>query len=180
MKPKQNSVCKGRCHIIIIIIICFVPPFLYGCSLVPYEQPPSGLQIEDLLGTWEVQYSEKAWEKLVLQENEFSQEFQDQYNGGHHFKQSGKKWEIKEFPDGRTQVLLDNGKYFLLGYSLSDKLPIYNPFTGEFLRPSTQLRLEIRTDSSGELILHHLYIDADAGFPLFGREHQFFRRADSH
>ena len=166
------------CRRLLTVKFGFILVLLLCSCTAPYPKPPKDLMKDDLLGIWEAHYSLRAVDQLVLRRDDFSQKYQDKDEAGYNFEQSGNEWTMKHFPDGRVQIWLERGKYFRLGYNLSKKLPIYNPFTEEFEDVATQLILEVRTDSAGNLILHHLFLDADQGFALIGGERQYFRKVD--
>jgi hypothetical protein len=39
-----------------------------------------------------------------------------------------------------------------------------------------ELILNVRMDGSGKLVLYHMRTSADGGFPILGKEQEFFRR----
>ena len=63
---------------------------------------------------------------------------------------------------------------------IANKIPIkaYDWIGDNWVDVSGQLALNIRMDSSGEIILLHLWKSSDRGFPIVGGESEIFRKTD--
>ena len=59
-----------------------------------------------------------------------------------------------------------------------DKSPFYfyDPIARETVYMIGELVLNIRSDSSGEIIMQHMWTSSDRGFPLIGAQSEIFKK----
>jgi hypothetical protein len=58
-------------------------------------------------------------------------------------------------------------------------MPFFDPFAEELVLMVGELILHVRTDSSGELLLHHVWTHHEGGFVISGCSREQFRRVDA-
>jgi len=194
---KKYVVCFG---VIIVLIGC---SSIRLAQEAPFDNPPSSLTEIDLIGSWVTEYLGWGTDKIVLGSNgKYKQTFIDPSyeNGEYIFESQWNDWWIEVLPDGRQHLHLENGKYFLAGVAFSEKIthgivlpcrendssceenprtitwPLYDWIGKEYIETPSELILNIRVDSSGELILLHLWTSSDRGWAIFGGEIEIFRR----
>ena len=202
-KIQNKSIPKIVIKHIVCFGLIFV---LNSCSSIqlaqeaPFDNPPSSLAEIDLIGSWVTKYG--GWaertDKIVLGSGgKYKQTYIE--NGEYIFESQWNDWWIEVLPDGRQHLHLENGKYFLGGVAFSEKMegmvlpckendsaceenpititwPLYDWIGNEFIEYSSELILNIRVDSSNELILLHLWTSTDRGWAIFGGEVEIFRR----
>lgn len=156
---------------------------LAACSGAPFINPPQTLQSADLVGVWKVRYgswgSEWGSEELTLNADG---SFEQTYRGlgvpeAARTTKSRQSWWLEPLEGGFVRLHLPGLEYNVSGYARYAYLQFrYDPFVHESVEVNHELILQVRQDSSGELLLHHLVRSADEGFPLFDGESLIYRR----
>ena len=154
----------------------------------PYSNPSATFQDSDLVGVWEVHYMEWGSDKLILKtDGTFKQVYQDSTVEGYVYETPWNEWSVEYFPDGRARLHLEGARYYLAGIRIAEldgisspnsesPFSFYDPVTEEFLTMVGELVLNVRKDSSGELVLLHMWTDFDRGFAAIGGEAEEFHR----
>lgn len=173
---------------------------------VPFFNPPLSLDESLLVGTWKTEYMEWGSDMLEIKsDGTFRQTYKDNNldDGNYIFESAWNGWWIEQFADGSAYLHLEGAKYFLQGVSFAEKLGGYSipcedindtlcegemvpvPFRAydwineKFVDMNKELILNIRVDSSNNIILLHLWSSSDRGFPLIGGEAEIFRNESS-
>ncbi len=150
---------------------------LVGCE-APYANPPESLQAADLVGTWFAQYGGAGREVVVLaQDGTFQQTYEGIADGERNSSSNG-QWRLQRLDNGYVRLELSGGRYYAMGTGYGDFTAFYDPFLQQSLFSDHAIYLHVRRDSSGKLLLHHLFDSVDAGFPIFGANRLIFRRLD--
>lgn len=199
----------GRCRRLTVAISILVLLTAAACGAgwlmlaaqdVPYANPPESLQDSDLVGTWETRYGRSVDRLILRADGTFKQVYQDNTVEGYVYETPWNEWWLERFPDGRVWVHLQGARYYLAGIRIAeleglpepaptdqpelwgkDRFPLsfYDPFGKEFLEMVGELILSVRSDDSGEIILHHMWGSADRGFAIIGGEMEVFRRIET-
>lgn len=181
-------------------------PVKRGLSLAseaPFFNPPDSFRESLLVGTWYTSYMEWGEETLIIRpDGTFRQIYHNHANNGDFsFETPWNRWWVERLPDGRMYLHLMGAKYFLQGPSFADKLSngylipcpqeraracdddkvqipfyAYDWIGGEYIPMAGELILNIRVDSSGRIILVHMWSSSDGGFPIIGGESEIFRK----
>lgn len=170
-----------------------------GCEVRgggPFSNPPASFQETDLVGTWEAHYG-RSVDRLILRgDRTFKQIYRDNYEKDYVYETPWNKWWVERFPNGRARLHLQGARNYRVGILLAERdglhhpcpkeypdchwasepYDYYDPFAREFVDMVNKLVLNVRSDSSGELLLLHLWRGGDEGFPIFGGEVMVFRR----
>ena len=177
------------------------PPTDPLCTQAPYSPPPSDFKEEKLVGSWETRYGRRT-DKLVLRDDgTFKQIYRDPTQGDYAYETPWNEWWLERFADGRIRLHLHGARYYvdgtrvgeLDGYAYEvgghetvpeDKprsvpWPFYDPFIHQHLEMVGQLVLNVRLDSHGELLLHHMSYSSDGGFAMSGCQQDQFRRIET-
>jgi hypothetical protein len=160
---------KFSLPILLILMLC-----LTSCE-APYQNPPQSLKEKDLVGEWEVRYGSSGVDRLILYEDGT---FKQVYSGSKGAYESQRNhWWLERPSDGFLRVHLEGAHYYAPG-SNDEISPsyLYDPFLQSSVELNNELILHVRLDSSEMLLLHHLLLDPDAGFPLIGSDALIFRR----
>ena len=175
------------------------------CLEAPYSPPPPTFQDSDLVGTWETRYA--GWpagdlDRLTLREDgTFWQVYENYQLKGYVYESQWAEWRVERFPDGRVRVHLEGGRYYASGITIAEldglgfpcptsqpgctgeprlpPHPFYDPFAREYLYMESELVLNVRVDSAGELLLHHMWYHSDGGFAVSGCQADHFRRVET-
>lgn len=171
-----------------------------SCREAPYSNPPSTFQNSDLANTWEVRYGERGIDRLILkQDGTFKQIYQDYTEEDYVYETSWNEWWVERSSNGKVLVHLQGARYYLAGiriaeldgmgnpcpeespdcYSGHNPRSFYDPIADDTIHMVKELVLNVRSDSSGDLLLHHMWISSDRGFALIGGEREEFRRVDT-
>ncbi len=172
-----------------VLLVFLVMLTLMACG-VSYSNPPEAFHDLDLVGTWEVHYWKGDVDRLIIRaDGLFKQTYQDGTVEGYVYETPWNKWWLERFDDGRVLLHLEGARYYLAGIRVAEEdgmLPgsnwprfFYDPFADESIDMVRKLVLNVQTDSSGELILHHMWISSDRGFALIGGEKEVFRRVET-
>lgn len=87
------------------------------------------------------------------------------------------RWSIEPLAGGFYRLHLPGLRYNVYGLNgQKERVMYYDPFVNKAVKMENELILHVRQDASGQLILHHLFLGADEGFPIFGAESLIFRR----
>jgi len=168
------------------------------CLQEPYDAPPLGFDEADLVGTWEVQYTERSIDTLVLRaDGTFKQVYQNRAED-YTFETPWNEWWVETMGDGAIRLHLQGGRYYPDGILIAEldgvglpcpeseadcweglDLPaygFYDPVQNDTVFMVAELALNARCDSSGELLLLHMCPAPDECFVVFGCEAGQFRR----
>jgi hypothetical protein len=172
------------------------------CLEAPYSPPPPTFHDSDLVGTWETRYA--GWpvgdlDRLTLREDgTFRQVYENYILKDYIYETQWEEWWVEHLPDGEVRVHLEGARYYASGITIAEldglglpcptsqpgctgepRLPphsFYDPFAREYLYMEGELVLNVRVDSAGELLLHHMWWHSDRGFASAGCEAVHFRR----
>lgn len=160
----------------------------------PYSNPPATFQDSDLVGTWETRYGGAVDRLIIRADGTFKQIYRE---GTYVYETPWNRWWTERLPNGRVRVHLEGARFYIIeGIESAEQEGMYppyppaglrrrprafkDPFGGELLEMVGELTLNVRRLSSGELILHHMWIPGDgAAFAIIGGEREMFRRVDS-
>ncbi len=146
---------------------------LAGCQ-APFPAPSIDIQMDSLEGVWETRYSEEQTDRLILRsDGVYKQVFQ---SGERVLETEWNPWELEHLPSGNVRAVFEQGRFNASQAGLPINMEFYDPFEGEIVRMRNKLVLQVRTDSAGNLILHHLFTDPDNGFLLVGGQRRYFQR----
>lgn len=183
------------CSLIILSISVMCTPFRFLER--PFHNPPATLQVSDLSGIWEAHYNSGGVDRLVITpESTFQQSYSQL---GYSFKTEWSKLRMERFPDGRVRLHLEGARYYLEGIEFAElngrRYPcpaedldkclgrlemgpfhFYDPIVRDFVEMLGKLVLNVRSDSSGQLILMHMWTSSDDGFPIIGEDETEFHR----
>lgn len=167
------------------------------CLEAPYWNPPPAFREGDLVGTWEARYGQSIDRLIFNVDGRFRQIYEDRYMQDYVYESSWNDWWAERFPDGRVRVHLQGARYYVAGITTGEQdgmhfgeaelwgrsgplpYPFYDPYADETVDMVGELILNVRIDSSGELLLHHMSIETDLGFPIIGCEQDMFRRVET-
>lgn len=172
-----------------VLLVFLVTLMLMACG-VSYSNPPEAFHDLDLVGTWEAHYEKGDVDQLIIRaDGSFKQTYQDGTVEDYVYETTWNEWWLERFDDGRVLLHLEGARYYLAGISVAEEdgmLPgsnwpsfFYDPFADESIDMVRKLILNVQTDSSGELILHHMWTGSDRGFALIGGEKEVFRRVET-
>ena len=175
------------------------------CLEAPYSSPPPTFEDSDLIGTWETRYA--GWpagdlDRLSLREDgTFQQTYEDYQLKGYLYETEWEEWWVERFPDGRVRLHLPEARYYAAGMTIAEldglglpcpaSLPgctgeptlpphsFYDPFAREYLYMEGELVLNVRVDSAGELLLHHMWWHSDRGFASADCQGEQFRAVET-
>lgn len=168
------------------------------CLEAPYLPPPAGFQDSDLAGTWQTQYGRSVDTLTLSADGTFKQVYQDPTAGDYVYESPSKEWTVERFPDGRVWLHLPGARYYLGGIKMAERdglqaapypgfwgtsgpppSSFYDPIADEHLEMVAKIVLNVRIDSSGELVLMHMWSHHDRGFPMAGCQSEQFRRVET-
>ncbi|NIN63247.1 MAG: hypothetical protein GTO63_00730 [Anaerolineae bacterium] len=174
-------------------------PFSH-CLQAPYSDPPSSLQPADLAGTWQTSYERGVVDKLMLRaDGTFKQLYETRVAHiirDYAYETGWNEWEMERFADGRVRIRLRGARYYLGGIRMAEldgkhfggaqlwgeggapSYGFYDPIADETVHMVGELVLNVRVDSSGEFLLHHMWTSHDRGFAMSGCERSQFRRVE--
>lgn len=171
------------------------------CLEAPYSLPPSSLQESDLVGIWEARYREGVDTLTIRDDDTFKQVYRDRYEPDYLYETPWNEWWLERFGDGRVRVHLQGARYYPRGIQTAEldglkapcptslpgcigqpsSLPyrFVDPFTRDGVDMVQELVLNVRIDSAGELLLHHMFYHGDEGFVISGCGSYHFRRVEA-
>ncbi|HUW95932.1 MAG TPA: hypothetical protein VMW58_09090 [Anaerolineae bacterium] len=157
------------------------------------------------MGTWETRYA--GWpagdlDRLILRgDGAFRQVYENYILKDYVYQTQWEEWWLERFPDGRVRVHLEGARYYASGITIAEleglgipcptsqpgctgepRLPphsFYDPFAREYLYMEGELVLNVRVDSTGEFLLHHMWYHSDGGFAIADCEGEQFRRVQA-
>jgi hypothetical protein len=180
MRPTSSVIITTYCFVVLSISVgCLCSRALFSprCVLeAPYDNPPENLEESDLVGTWEARYMEWGVDRLVLRsDGTFKQVFRKTYCHDCISETEWNEWRVERFPDGRVRLHLEGARYYpqptVAGY--------WDPVADELVQPMLELVVNVRVDSAGNLLLLHMWPEADHGFAILGCEGDQFNRVDT-
>jgi hypothetical protein len=169
----------------------------------PFNIPPYPFDVNSLVGTWSTKYMGWGDETLIIQsDGKYKQIYLDNNinDGRYVFETPWNAWRVEQQSDRRIHLYLDGAKYFLEGVDAVDKtrgslipcpdadnpscingvivvpFPAYDWIGDELVEMIDSLVLNVRMDSSGDIILVHLWLSSDRGFPILGGESEIYRK----
>jgi hypothetical protein len=163
-------------------------------SEAPFDNPPNSFKVDQLVGSWMTKYSNSRTETLIIQPGgKFTQIYEE---GGNIIQTNQNYWWIEPLDDGRIYLHLEGARYYADGAfdtkinhapcptgdiyceEMATKFPIegYDWIGKDWVDMANQLILNIRMDSSGDILLLHLWKSSDRGFPIIGGEAEIFRK----
>lgn len=170
------------------------------CLEAPYSNPPSSLQAADLAGTWQTSY-DRGVDKLMLRaDGTFKQLYERRVAHiirDYAYETPWNEWEIERFSNGTVRIRLRGARYYLGGIRTAEldgmqfggpqfwgeggppPYGFYDPIAHETVHMVGELMLNVRADSSDELLLHHMWLSSDRGFVAMGCEEEQFRRVET-
>lgn len=155
------------------------------CLEAPYSAPPAQLDALDLVGTWRTNYALSVDTLVLRRDGTFKQIYEDRLHPRHRYETPWNQWNVHRFPDGRVRATLEGARYYAAGTRVAEdggrfggEMRFYDPIAHEFLDTERELVLNVRVDSSGELLLLHMWSTGDDGYPVFLCGWTFFRRVD--
>jgi hypothetical protein len=194
------------CGLVLWVLACACPPGIARyypfadqiCLEAPYSVPPSSFEESDLVGTWQARYEPGLDTLYIRDDGTFRQVYENHYARDYIFETPWSEWWLQRFGDGRVRIHLEGARYYLGGIAEGEldgfwpgfptctpgtiaerstlPYPFVDPFTRERVQMPRELVLEVRVDSSGDILLHHMWDDPDAGFALSGCWREHFRR----
>lgn len=196
---------RGRSLVVFLIVIALTSlgctclsliPLPDGdamCREAPYSPPPETFQEAHLVGTWETSYWRDSLDSLTFREDgTFKQVFSYPSRGNYRYETPWNDWSLEVLPDGAVQVHLDGARYYPDGIKTAERdgrqswgdpdpspMPFFDPFVEELVFMLGELVLHVRVDSSGRLLLHHLWTHHEGGFVVSGCERGQFRRVET-
>ena len=168
-----------------------MPPADPMCLEFPYSPPPPSLQGSDLAGTWETQYGRSVDRLTMRSDGTFQQVYQDGNVPDYSYETPWSPWWIEHLEDGQVHLHLQGARYYLGGRRIAERdglesygqpdpppMPFFDPIAEELVFMVGELVLNVRVDSSGELLLLHLWTNHDRGFGVSDCQSDLFRRMD--
>jgi hypothetical protein len=174
------------------------PPADPLCAEAPFSPPHSDFGEQDLVGTWQTQYGRRIDTLTLRSDGTFKQVYSDPTKGDYQYETAWNRWWLEHFADGRVRLHLEGARYYVAGTRIGEldghtwgegdkdstdstheggalPWPFYDPFSLDHLEMVGELILNVRMDSTGELLLHHMSHGADGGFAMSGCEQDHFR-----
>jgi hypothetical protein len=206
MRRIRDIVAVGLIVVVLLGVVgCSSGLVLVALAFAPtrFAAPPLTLQEADLVGTWEVRYGRSGTDSLVLSgDGTFRQVFRSDTVTGYVYETPWNRWWIERLPGDRVWLHLQGGRYYLPGVKFGElggrffpcpedwpdcrggqepePWSFYDPYGREFLKMVDVLVLNVRSDGSGNIVLHHMRDMGDRGwgFAWLGGEQEVFRRAE--
>jgi len=164
-----------------------------------FSAPPASLQESDLLGTWQTSYWRSGVDTLIIRKDgTFKQIYRSMREKDYVYETPWNKWWLERLSDGRVRLHLDGARFYIAGIGFAEQeglhapcpdywpdcrmgeqppaFGFYDPYGEEFVEMVEELVLNVRCDSSGKIVLHHMWDSSDRGFALFGGEKEVFLR----
>jgi hypothetical protein len=196
------TVMRKLIYLILILVaigigVIFVITAKKGVTLAleaPFINPPRSLDKNMLVGIWSVKYSTTRIDTLFVNENgTFQQVYFEQ---GVVYKSDWSNWYLEKINDERIYLHLKGAKNYFYGFTktiqestpcqnkdnkcgeIKIQVPVraYDWIGKNWVDSDNQLILNIRQDSSQNIILLHLWETSDRGFPIIGGEAEIFRK----
>lgn len=185
---------------LISISLCLLTyPNILLAIEAPFQNPPTSLQEIDLVGTWEVNYRDRGVDSLILRsDGTFKQIYKDFIWENYVYETPWNNWRLESQSNSRLYIHLSEARYYNQGPGFLEKymeesppcsedqstcqllnslsFPFYDPVGQETVYMDDGLVLNVRVDSTGEILLLHMWTSSDRGFVIFGGESEIFRR----
>jgi hypothetical protein len=151
------------------------------CVQAPYLPPPATFEDEDLVGTWRAHYDDSVDTLILKADGTFKQIYEDRYREDYVYETSWNEWWVEHYGDGRARVYLEGARFYEEGPTVAEEGGRYRDWTfydqvaDELLTMPEMLILNVRTDSSGEPLLLHVWSRPGETFALLGCERNVFR-----
>ena len=172
------------------------------CVEAPYSPPSSSFVLSDIAGTWEARYHPGVDTLHIREDGTFRQLYvHDDYWRHYEYETPWNEWWSERLPDDIMRIHLPGARYYLRGIGIGEREAFsapcpagtprsrgascsaahsfVDPFTRELVVMPRELVLTVRVDSSGELLLHHMFYSLDEGFGLSGCHSYQFRRFET-
>jgi len=159
------------------------------CLEFPYSAPSRSLQMSDLAGSWETQYGRSVDRLTLRSDGSFQQVYQDGYVLDYSYETPWSPWWVEHLEDGQVHLHLQGARYYLEGRTIAERdglepygepdpspKPFFDPIAEDLVFMVGELVLNARVDSSGELLLLHLWSSHDRGYGVSGCQRDYFRR----
>jgi hypothetical protein len=187
-----------RTQILATILLICGSLVLVQCG-TKFAAPPASLQQSDLAGTWEADYLGPGVDTLIIREDgTFKQIYHSTKAEDYTYETSWNEWSLEPFRDGRVWLHLPGARYYIDGIGFAEQeglhapcpdywpdcrmgaeppaFGFYDPYGKEFVEMVGELILNVRSRSSGAIVLQHMWATSDQGFTLIGGGQEFFRR----
>ena len=184
--------------LVVVVLFCGAPVMsIRECLEAPYSNPPLTFQDSDLVGTWEARYA-KSIDRLIFKaDGTFKQVYEEHYVEDYVYETPWNEWSVERFSDGRARVHVQGARYYMAGIATGEldgmhfdapelwgrsgppPYPFYDPFADETVDMVGELILNVRIESSREVLLHHMFIEIDQGFGVSVCERNMFRSVET-
>lgn len=169
------------------------PPGEPICLEGPYSPPGATFHADDLVGVWKTTSGRTSVDTLTFREDgTFKQVYRDPAQRDYQYETPWNAWRLEWLPDEGVRVHLEGGRYYPDGIETAEReglesygepdpppMPFFDPIAEELVFMVGELVLHVRVDSSGELLLHHLWMHHDRGFLISGCHSEQFRRVET-
>ncbi len=147
-------------------------------TYTPFVNPVPSFDQHELYGIWEASYCDGCKDRLsIYGDGLFEQEYQQPNN---QFNSGKSTWRLERLIDGRMQLHLKTARYYRLGASFFEQYgytsPLYDPFSKNSIIMDNVLILEVVYKHSRQLVLHHMLLGPDEGFPIFDTGSNYFQK----
>ncbi len=172
------------------------------CVEAPYSSPPPTFEDTHLVGTWETRYGERGVDRLIFRaDGTFKQVYRDYIAEDYVYETPWREWWVEHLQGGGVRAHLQGARYYLSGIGMAElggmhypcpedqpncrggleppPFRFYDPIADESVYMVGEVVLNVRIDSSGVLLLHHMWTGRDRGFVIFGCEAEQFRRVET-
>jgi hypothetical protein len=114
-------------------------------------------------------------DRLILRsDGTFKQVFREAYCEDCVSETGWNEWWVERLPDGRVRLHLERARY----YPQPTVAGFWDPVADELVQPMLELMVNVRVDSSGQLLLLHMWPQADHGYAIIGCESFQFNRVE--
>lgn len=199
MSAKRGLAGLGLCTALLVLSLgctCLslvpTPPGNPMCLEFPYSPPPPNFQRSDLAGIWETRYGRSVDRLTIRGDGTFQQVYQDVYVADYLYETPWSPWWIERLEDGQVRLHFEGARYYLEGRTIAERdgleafgepdppsMPFFDPISEDAVSMVGELVLNVRVDSSEELLLLHLWTHHDRGYGIFGCQTDYFRRVDA-
>jgi hypothetical protein len=167
------------------------------CVQAPYLPPPTTFKVADLVGTWRAHYDGSVDTLILKADGTYKQVYEDRHEEDYVYETPWNEWSVDRYADGRVRIHLQGGRYYPAGIYIAEwdgmhpdvpgmwgtsgapAYSFYDAFADEAVTMVGELVINVRVDRSGELLLHHMFIEIDDAFALIGCERNMFRRVET-
>jgi hypothetical protein len=170
------------------------------CLEAPYSDPSVSFEKSNLVGAWETHYGRNADTLILRADGRFKQTYRRPGPEQYVYETPWNPWWIERLPDGGVRVHLQGARYYAEGPMIAeldgegypcprdapecperDQLgpyAFYDPIADETVHMVRELVLNVREDSSGRLLLLHMWLGRNEGFVIFGCESTMFQAVE--